>query len=123
MEPAIQQLEAMHFIALRSLSRSRWQQGLKFDWKFNRTWRIVTFWDVPALDAIVILCQRGLVEDIPCPCGCGRDTIQLTMSGKDFVAKMNARQQHEKQSGAAVKHYSAHVKEVPGLMNKMPFGI
>ncbi|MDH0342021.1 hypothetical protein [Chromobacterium haemolyticum] len=83
-------LEADHFIALRSLARRRWLQGEKIEWKFNREWRSVTYWDVPALDVVYRLITMDLVEDIECSCGCRRDVFQLTEKGKAFVDRMNS---------------------------------
>lgn len=78
-----------HFIALRSLAKSRWVQGRQFEWKFNREWRVVNFGEVPALDAVDRLVVLGLVEQVVCCAGCKREVFQLTDSGRAMVSRMN----------------------------------
>jgi len=78
-----------HFIALRSLAKSRWVQGQQFEWKFNREWRLVSFGDVPAFDAVDRLMVLGLAEQVVCCSECKREVFQLTESGRAMVSRMN----------------------------------
>jgi hypothetical protein len=98
-------LQQDDFIALRSLSKGMWRQGDMFDWKFNRTWRLASFGDVPALDAADRLVAMGLVEDTVCCAGCRRPSFKLTTRGIAMVGRINSRPRvevDEKASAAAV---------------------
>jgi hypothetical protein len=84
-----QQLSPEHFMALRSLAKSRWVQGQKIEWRFNREWRVVSIAEVPALDAADRLLALGLVEGTVCCIKCEREVFQLTDSGREFVSLMD----------------------------------
>lgn len=96
-------LQRDDFIALRSLSQRMWRQGDTLRWKFNRTWRSVTFYDVPALDAAFRLVAMGLVEDTECCAGCRRPSFKLTTRGVAMVERMNSRPQVVISEKAAAK--------------------
>ncbi len=85
----MERLARDHFIAMRSLAKSRWVQGQKFEWKFNRQWRAVTYSEVPWLDAVYRLIEVGLAEQVECCPACKRVVFQLTESGRAMVARMN----------------------------------
>lgn len=77
------------FVLLRSLSRGRWVQGQKIEWRFNREWRFVSFKSVPALCAADRLGVLGLVEQVVCCLECTRVVFQLTDAGRDLAARID----------------------------------
>lgn len=79
------------FVALRSLSQRPWRQGDTFGWKFNRTWRSVSFGDVPALEAADRLIAMGLVERTVCCADCRLPAFKLTARGVTMIERINAK--------------------------------
>lgn len=75
------------FIALRSISRSRWVQGREIQWKFNRSWLSIPF-SRAALDAAFRLEKMGLVENFVCCNTCG-EVFQLTEAGRARARQMD----------------------------------
>lgn len=84
-------LIAEDFVALRSLAKHRWVQGDKIEWKFNRTWCVVSYSEAPALDAADRLISMALAEETICCSGCSRAVIQLTAKGMAFVNSLDHR--------------------------------
>lgn len=98
-------LRAEDFIALRSLGKSRWMQGLEVMWRFNRTWYAVPF-SRTARAAADRLIGFGLAEEGECDCGCKRSVVQLTAKGVWFAKRIGA-------SGEFVTAFSGRI--VPAL--------
>lgn len=75
------------FMALRSLARSRWEQGREIEWKINRRWQCTPY-PSAALDAAERLIEMGLVERFVCCKNCG-EVFQLTEAGQARASQIN----------------------------------